>query len=255
MSVAHAPLEDIIEVFFSKGKILKFKKDQIVSPKNNPPDGVFYIKSGFVKLGNDPSSGEENQTYAIYKVGEVFPLLWALKDIKREFEYVAMSNVEIYQVSKQEFKDFVKSNPKAALQVIDLLTNLANIYFERIDNLVISRAHPKIVSRLLFFSKRFGDKKRGQITIQIPMTHASIASSLAITRETVSRELKKLEEKGLIVYNGRRIVINDERKLASELESYYSTISSKKRLSNLDKMIMGVYLSLAFLPAENLISF
>ena len=57
--------------------------------------------------------------------------------------------------------------------------------------------------------------------ISVPLTHADIALSIAITRETASRECKKLEEEGLIKYEHRKIVVNDIKKLEEELANHY----------------------------------
>jgi CRP-like cAMP-binding protein len=47
------------------------------------------------------------------------------------------------------------------------------------------------------------------ITIDLPLAHKDIASMVGLTRETVSLEMKKLEQSDLIEYKRGNITIRD----------------------------------------------
>jgi CRP/FNR family transcriptional regulator len=58
-------------------------------------------------------------------------------------------------------------------------------------------------------ARQFGVKTGNAITIDLPLAHKDIASMVGITRETVSLEMKKLEQLGLITYKRNSITIKD----------------------------------------------
>ncbi len=205
-----------LKKFFKQGVTLKFKKGQVILQSGKSPDGVYYIDKGFVRAySGNPT--KEVKFFAIYKSKEIFPLIWTLINIDKRLYYEALDNVTLFKRSKRDFLDFIRNDHKGALEVIDSLTLLFNMLMDRVDNLETIKAYPRLIGRLLFFSKRFGVKQSNKVNIRLPINQSQIAHSIAMTRETASREIKKLEQKGLIAYRNNFIVINDEEKFIEEL--------------------------------------
>ena len=59
-------------------------------------------------------------------------------------------------------------------------------------------------------------KESGEIQIPIPLTHNDVAHIVGVARETVSIELKKFFDKGIINHTGKFILIKNKNKLAKE---------------------------------------
>ena len=78
-------------------------------------------------------------------------------------------------------------------------------------------AYERLIAELIIIAKRFGEKKDSQITIQT--SERDLASQIGMTRETVSREIKKLRAVGLISFNKKHLIIKDIKKLEGELLS------------------------------------
>jgi CRP-like cAMP-binding protein len=75
-----------------------------------------------------------------------------------------------------------------------------------------------LISSLLSLTKRHGKKYGKNIIIELPIGHKEIANSIAMTRETASRDLEKLTQKRIISQKCHFIVINDLKKLKRELK-------------------------------------
>jgi CRP/FNR family transcriptional regulator len=56
---------------------------------------------------------------------------------------------------------------------------------------------------------QFGTKNGDMVTIDLPLAHKDIASMVGLTRETVSLEMKKMEQLGVIAYKRNNITIKD----------------------------------------------
>ncbi|MBI3443092.1 Crp/Fnr family transcriptional regulator [Candidatus Woesebacteria bacterium] len=216
MNNLSSPPSSSLQAFFLAGERVVYKKGQVIVDQDEIPSGVYYIEQGFVRIYSTNQEGEE-KVHAIYKAEEIFPLLWALRDIKKEFSYKTLDTTVLYKVKKKEFQTFVRQNSSHALELIDKLSGLLNIFMDRVDNLVTPKAYPRVISRLLFFANRFGRTDGREVAIAIPLTHSDIANSIAISRETASREIHKLIKKGLIAYKDRSIIIKDRDKLLKEL--------------------------------------
>ena len=58
-------------------------------------------------------------------------------------------------------------------------------------------------------AQQFGTRKGNMVTIDLPLAHKDIASMVGLTRETVSLEMKKMEQLGVIEYKRNNITIKN----------------------------------------------
>ena len=88
----------------------------------------------------------------------------------------------------------------------------------RVEGLTFDTAYRKVESLLLYFAKKFGEKKGKDTIIDYPLTHREIASWIGSARETVSLEIEKLKKNGIITVTKRTILIKDMKKLEKEAQ-------------------------------------
>jgi CRP-like cAMP-binding protein len=95
------------------------------------------------------------------------------------------------------------------------------IYADRIDNLEYKYARERVVYRLLFLASRFGEKQAdGSYVLTAPISQQVIASSINLSRESVSREFDRLQRHELVEFNNERcIVVKNVQHLCNELKS------------------------------------
>jgi CRP-like cAMP-binding protein len=209
--------EDKLHSLFSGGRRYKYGKSELILRAGDVPPGVYYIEQGFVKVYSLTDKGNEN-LHVIYRPGEIFPMIWAFKDVVRDVYYESIESSSLLRISKEEFLTGIKKDPEYGFAVSNQIAEQFFVYADRIDNLEYNNAYDRVVYRLLFLSSRFGRRDGDQIVIQAPLTHQHIADSINLARETASRELEQLEHKGLISRTrGNRIVIEDVDRLRAEL--------------------------------------
>lgn len=225
---------DPVTDLFARGKTVHYNKGQIIisSCDRNPP-GVDLITQGFVRVYSTDNR-QKSQSHIIYKPGEIYPLIWALNGLQKNYFYQALNSVTVLRLSRKIFLEQLTHQPKIALKLIDILANRLDLYKSRVNNLIISKSSSKIVARLLFFADRFGTQAGSDILINVPLTQESIAESIAIARETVNRELQRLESKGIIVYRNDIITIRNKDRLLAEMSEHYHK-SQKTKPESLDK--------------------
>jgi CRP-like cAMP-binding protein len=203
---------------FSSSKVIHYKKGQMILRADEVPTNVFYIIRGFVKIYSVTPTGEE-KLLIIYKAGEIFPLVTTITQVENRWYDEALTDCELFRVARTDFLDYLKNNPDTLFEVTNQMSSVLRIFSRRIDILEVMKAYPRIMADILFLAEDFGERQSdGTILINIPITHRDIASRSAVTRETASRELSKLERKRLIIYKNHRIIIKNLEKLKEELE-------------------------------------
>lgn len=195
-----------LEKFFKGFKRVEFKKGEILIQAYDNPRGIFYLKKGLVKMYYISKNGEE-VVLNIYKPKSFFPMSWAITNYENLYFYEGLAPIEAYVAPKEESLEFIKQNP-------DLLFNLIFRVYRGIDGILIKmaylmsgNAYTRIISEIIIEAKRFGKKKGKTITIE--MSEKDLAGETGMTRETISREIKKLKDKKLISFKTKRLVIKN----------------------------------------------
>lgn len=204
-----------LDLYFSKFKPLHYKKGEVVLRAGDQPQGIFYLKSGYVRVYSFSKSGEE-LTLIIFKPGDIFPVSWAINNAPSGYFAESMTEASLWRVPREQFLEFVEDRPEILLELTSRMLERFLGLMRRMEYLAFGNAYAKIASILLICAERFGEKSGGNVVIQVPLTHSDIASLVGLTRETASIEMKKIEKKGLIGYRGRLLVVKNIRGLRKE---------------------------------------
>lgn len=203
--------------FFQTGTRRAYEKGDFVIRPYEPVPGVFYIVEGLVKSYDITKYGDEN-LLIIRKAGEIMGITRAVTGKNRQVIYSAMTPVVAYIVSHDDFENFLQKNPRLALPVIDLVTDMYAQHSERVLTLEYRTVRERLASFLLTTAKRFSTQTSQGTRIDIPLRHQDIASSISATRETTSRTLSDLERKGFISHDQSFITIRDKQMLTNYIE-------------------------------------
>ncbi len=205
---------------FQQAKQVKYHKGDIILRPEDSSSYAYFIEQGSVKVYSLTEWGDE-KIHILYKTGEMFPLLWIFDQIPISKYYEAIEDITLKKVSREEFLQYCKEHTDFLFEVTKKIISMMDVFTDRVENLEYTKASARLISRLLYLAKRFGEQNGKQIKIVVPLTHKDIANTIAMTRETASREFTKLEKKKLIGYESHHIIIYDKTKLEAELSKDY----------------------------------
>lgn len=207
--------EEFINLFRMRGKRLSYTKGEFIIRPGDTPSGVFLIEAGLVKAYDITKYGEEN-LLIIRKAGEIFPLIWAITGQERQVIYETVSPTTVWQISRDTFIEVMQQHPDALYPLLSMTVEMYRIHSERIINLEYRSVRERLISFLLTMAHRFGKSTKEGVTINVPLRHQDIASSINSSRETTSREMIALERKGLLRNQQTYITLKD----IDELRNY-----------------------------------
>lgn len=200
--------------FFSQFNVIKYSKGETILRAGDNPQGVYFIKKGFVKLSSVSREGKE-LTLVLYKAEDFFPVVWTFfgGDRGSIYSFEAITDTEILRAPREAFMDYATSHVDVLLEQTKHIIKRFTSSLRRMEYLSFGNASAKLASTLLVCARDFGIVRGSGMEIQIPLTHKDIANLVGVTRETVSLELKRFDRKGLIGYNKKLIVIKDKEGL------------------------------------------
>lgn len=200
-----------LEEFFTKFKRKTYKKREILIRADDDPSGIFYLKNGHVKEYAISKKGDE-LVVNIFKPISFFPMSWAINNTKNMYFFEAVTDVEVFRAPKEKVVEFVKSNPDVLYDLLSRVYKGTDGMMTRMTYLMAGNAYARLITELIIHCKRFGSP--------LKISEKDLAAQSGMTRETVSREMKMLKAKGLVVFEKNTIVLKNLSGLEEELSLF-----------------------------------
>lgn len=202
--------------FFSRFKKVTFVKGEtIINPRKSE---IFYLTKGTVRMFSLIQSIK--LTLNVYRPFSVFPMSQILGSTQNKYIFDALTEVEGYFAPEKEFEGFINNNPGVLLDLLKRIYLGLDGYLMVLESLLLGDAYLRVLTQLVIYTRRFGKKNQDKIIFDFHLTHHQLASQTGLARESVTKVIKKLQDKGLIGYSGKKLLIYDLTKLEQERFTY-----------------------------------
>lgn len=199
--------ESVLAEVLGRCSRLKYLKQEQVVRELDQDDNIYLVESG--KLGVAQFSGSGREVgYRELVSGDSFGELSAIDGHPRSASVIALVNSEVTVMPFGVFRNLVESNNAFTVAVMRQLTGIIRKLSGRVYEFSTLSVSNRIHAELLRLARKNIDYD-GVARIKSPPTHAQLASRVSCNREAVSRELKKLENLGLVGKVDRKWVIED----------------------------------------------
>jgi CRP/FNR family transcriptional regulator, cyclic AMP receptor protein len=112
-----------------------------------------------------------------------------------------------------ELRQLALSSGAIAVALLDALSFKARCYTAMAQMLGTRSATERLEHLLAFLATVYGLKEAGGTVIAASFTHADLASLIGSTRQWVTVQLARLQERGVVRYNRGLLVIRDPASL------------------------------------------
>lgn len=204
--------EDVEELVASdKAEIVEYDKDEVIFNQGERPEKLFILLDGSVVVANNSYKGIRSVVATINRKGEMFGEVYLFLE-KEEYDNYAQAATKSKILLL--YKDFFIScnKPAVAEQITtNLLFAMANKAYYLNKRLQVTSSigiRQKLARVLIQHYHENG-------TVPFSMRKEDLASYISATRPSVSRELIKMKDEGIIDICGREITITDYDNLLS----------------------------------------
>lgn len=187
-----------------------FDKGSMIFTEGSDANTLFFINVGKIKLYKYNKDGKE-QILHILTNGDFFGELDLIKSSNYQFNAKAMDNAKICTLKKSEVKNIILKKPEIALKLLESLGERLSAIENLAQNLSTNDVDARIAYLLLNLMDKYSEELEGKKLINLPLSREDMANYIGVTRETISRKLKKFEDEELIKLIGtKKILILDE---------------------------------------------
>jgi CRP/FNR family cyclic AMP-dependent transcriptional regulator len=206
-----------LEEFFKTFPVKHYDKGQIFAFPGEFFDRIRYILAGTVRV-YDISQGGNEIVVNVFKPGALFPMSKALNKTYNHYFYQADGPLKTREAPISTFEDFLMSHPDAMLSLLAESHLTAQVMRRRMAHLMGGSATNRLIFELLVQAEGYGDRCPDG-SYFIPISEGEIGARSGLSRETVSREIRKFKASDLISISNRGIVLRSANKLESMMGS------------------------------------
>lgn len=187
----------------------RFQKDEILFVAGEEARGLYVIVEGAVRAFRVSTDGRE-QVIHVERAGATIAEVPVLDDGTYPSTAAAEEHTVTLFIDKRDVRHLFLEHPEIALAALKVLAGRLRRCAELVDALSLREVGQRLAHFLLAEARRSGIRTENRISIKLTQTNQQIAARIGSVREVVSRAFTRLQHEGLIIVEGRRLVILDE---------------------------------------------
>ena len=187
----------------------EYPKNSVILFEDDPGDALYIVSGGQVKVVLIGEDGRE-VILSVLSDGDFFGEMSLIDDEPRSAHVIAMKDSRLLVLRRDDFQQQIQQLPSIALKVLKVLVGRLRRADAKIGGLVLLDVNGRVAKLLL----DLGDESGGP-SITRKLTHHTIAQMIGSSRETVSRAMRELTDRGLIDVSRREITIKNRDGLAT----------------------------------------
>jgi CRP/FNR family transcriptional regulator len=203
-------ISELDSISISKGS-RTYERGDVIFYEGDYPSGVHCISQGRVKIYKIGGDGRE-QIVRLAGRGEMMGYRPLLSGESYGMFAEALEPVQLCHIPKATFLALLSGNQDFTARLMRLLAEELKMVEEKIVSMARKHVSERVAETLLQFKEVYG-MKEDNATIDIELTRLEMANFIGSAMESVSRQLSKFSDDGIIDLVGRRIKILDYRAL------------------------------------------
>jgi CRP-like cAMP-binding protein len=199
-----------LEALSRDSQVRNFKKKDTIFYEGDYPNVLFFLNKGKVKTVKINDDGKEYIT-GLVKEGEFFGYMPIMKNSTYSEIAIAMQDVEVYRISKDDFTALIQCNRDVANKFIKMISNNLIEKEELLLSLAYDTVRKRVANALIKLKNRYQTADNTEFKIHI--SRNDLASMVGTASESVIRTLADFKEDKLIRVDGKDIVLLNEKGL------------------------------------------
>ena len=191
----------------------RLSRDEILFVAGDEAAGLFVIVSGALRAFREGVDGRE-QVIHVERAGATIAELPVFDDRPYPSTVAAEEDSTVLFLDKRDVKSLCLANPQIALAALKMLAGRLRKCAELVEALSLREVDQRLARWLLAEARSRGARTPDGVELTLALTNQQIAARIGSVREVVSRALARLQNNGLVVVDGRRVIISDEHALA-----------------------------------------
>ncbi|HPC82045.1 MAG TPA: Crp/Fnr family transcriptional regulator [Thermoanaerobaculaceae bacterium] len=187
----------------------EFGRDEAIFTMQQPADSLYVLVSGRVKVCVSTAAGKEI-ILATLGPGQFVGEMALLDNEPRSASVVTQLPTTAYRIRRADFERLLEVYPSIARKLLRELSMRLRRANAQMESLVTLDVIGRLARYFIDLARQHGQVLgNGWVAVRRP-THQDIAASVGTSRETVTRLMTELENRGLVVNEGKMSYLREE---------------------------------------------
>lgn len=205
--------EETISIILEQGEIRKYKKDAMVFYDKEEVKDIYIVMTGTVSLYKINENGQKKVIFLLGEGKVVNDVM--IKELPASINCQVFEEALLLKINKNKLLEIMKYDFELCKNIIMSLSMKTRRMYRQLKNTPPSiKVEKRLAAKIYKLGRDYGIETDEGILIKKSLTVTYLADLLGSPRETVSRALKLLQDKQLIVYKDKNILISDLSKIS-----------------------------------------
>lgn len=197
-------------------RITHYKKGEILFLEGSDCTGIGIVLSGKVEINKGATIGKKILITTIHE-GDMFAeAIVFTSGHKYPATVEAAEDTKVAFISRQNIISLCSQYPSFIENFMEILSNKIFILNSKLSLLSMKSLRQKIAFYLIKESKPL--KSKNELRKFISISKQDLSLELGVERPSLSRELIKMKDEGLLEFEGKKIIVNDIEALGEIIE-------------------------------------
>lgn len=194
--------------------ILELKRGSRLYLPGDPPDHIYLIQFGVVKLGTPMPEGGFLIQMFLYR-GDLFGETALVDKEPRDHVAEVHEDSVVWAIPREALLAVMRETTEFGWQLARLMAARLRTCRTRIELLLHHSAQARVARTLLALGREFGTHVDRGLVVPLRLSQTDLASFVGVRRETVNLVLHEFRQRGLLEVGPHRIVLRNVDALAS----------------------------------------
>jgi CRP/FNR family transcriptional regulator len=215
LSLAQNDWEEVADMLIGRC----YAKDAYVIHAGDPPDALFIVWMGQVKILRHSEEGRD-VVLDVIGPGHMFGEMAVFDGAPYSSSAQSMEDVAVVAIARADFFRLIERFPGVSLAVISELSRRLRSASDLVHSLAVERVERRIARMLLKLAASAAQPSQNGLVIDLPLTRQDIADMTGTTVETAIRVMSRFRKQGLITTERGRVIVLDPPGLRSVADEY-----------------------------------
>lgn len=187
-----------VEKLLTFASLKSLDDGQLLYAQGEPGLAMYGVLSGSVRLYNRSEEGRELLVMQVER-GDWIGEISVFDGQPRSHDACAMGRCEVLVLAKRDLDALLAAEPELYRYFIPMLCHKLRRALSYVENVALYPLPERLARRLLELAEFYGEEQGDQgVRIRPHLPQEDLAKMMAVSRQAISRELKRLENAGLI---------------------------------------------------------
>ncbi|MFW5805879.1 MAG: Crp/Fnr family transcriptional regulator [Bacteroidales bacterium] len=188
-------------------KPVHFKKGETLVKQGIIVNHVMFVKNGIVKLEYETENG--TVLLDVIRGENMICLSGMFGNNIAKYSVVALTDTDVYDISRQVLENLVKSNGEFASMVVQKLNCNNHHLYQRVSSLNKKQMHGRVADVLLYLA----DDVYGKDAFPMQLSRQDLGNFSGMAMMSVIRTIQSMKNDGIITEENGEMIILDTKKL------------------------------------------